>query len=113
MINIGGFISVFATSRYMFKGASSFDQCLVNTSFPGDATDTDMFVGTAGSTYNPVSDLSDCPTAVPTSTPHAPLIPQDDAFTFSTIYQKLSNKMKKISQPSHRSHSLYTSTRFF
>ena len=67
---------MFASSRYMFVGAAEFDQCLLDTSFPGDALDTNMFGGTAGASYNPVSDLSDerCPaTAAPSTTPHAPV----------------------------------------
>ena len=60
----------------MFVGAAEFDQCLLDTSFPGDALDTNMFGETAGASYNPVSDLSDerCPaTAPPSTTPHAPV----------------------------------------
>ena len=55
---------------YMFNNANKFDQCLLNTSFPGDATSTAMFDGTDGAVS--VSDLSDCPTEAPTSAPHAP-----------------------------------------
>ena len=47
----------------MFYGASSFDQCLLDTSFPGSATGAEnMFNGTAGALS--VSDLSKCPSPI-------------------------------------------------
>ena len=50
----------------MFSGASSFDQCLLDTSFPGSATNAEnMFSGTAGAVS--VSDLSQCPSPAPTT----------------------------------------------
>ena len=87
----------------MFFNAAEFDQCLLDTSFPGDADGSSMFVGTAGASYNPVSDLSDsrCPTAAPTSSPHAPAYSTRQRLHFFD-YQKLSlnNEMKKFPQPS-------------
>lgn len=65
-------VSAATNMNLMFNGATAFDQCLDSASFPGTASDTDMFVGSLGSSAAaPLGEncpTTNAPSAAPTTT---------------------------------------------
>ena len=96
---------MFASSRYMFFGAAEFDQCLLDTSFPGNADGAaTMFTGTAGASYNPVSNLCDCPNSTQTCAPQAPAYSIRRLHVFDHLSEaELEQLNEDIFTASHRS----------